>query len=110
MCGLCGMLGGGRHWADGVLAGAELAGSVPPHARRPMRRERTALCNAILQAYGLSLTDWQDTEFLLRNRTGVTRSVDSLTDLWPMAEQLSGGGIDPLDSALLERLDERRRR
>ena len=108
MCGLCGMLGGGRHWADGVPSEAELAGSAPPRARRQMRRERAALCNAVLRAYGLSLADWQGSEFQLRNRTGVTRSVDGLTDLWPKAEQMSGAGIDPLDPRLLETLNGRR--
>jgi hypothetical protein len=102
MCGLCGVLGDGSHWADGV---ADRPASAVPWLRRQARRQRVTFGNAILRPYGLSLTDWQGSAFLLRNRTGATEMVDSLGDLWPKAERLAGMEIDPLDPALLDALD-----
>ena len=105
MCGLCGILGDGSHWADG-LAGPDAAqASAVPWLRRRARRERVALGNMVLAQYGLSLADWQGREFVLRSRTGATALVLTLGDLWPKAEQLAGRVIDPLDPELLDRLD-----
>jgi hypothetical protein len=42
---------------------------------------------------------------LLRSLTGGSVQVDNLTDLWPKAEQLSRRQCDPLDPALLARLE-----
>ena len=103
MCGLCGVLGSGNHWTDGVRAQA--AASAVPWMRRQARRERVVLGNAVLRRVGLTLSDWQGTEFLLRARTGATEMVGTLTDLWPKADRLAGRAIDPLDPRLLDMLD-----
>ena len=105
MCGLCGVLGNGTHWADGVAGPGEPAASAVPWLRRPARRQRVVLGNLVLRHYGLSLSDWQGAEFLLRSRTGATRLVGTLADLWPKADQLANAAIDPLDPALLDALD-----
>jgi hypothetical protein len=102
MCGLCGVLGDGSHWADGQERGAP---SAVPWLRRQARRQRVVLGNAVLRRYGMTLSDWQGAEFVLRSRTGATQIVGSLADLWPKAERLSGTEIDPLDPALLDALD-----
>ena len=102
MCGLCGILGGSGHWTDGVGTGQAAA---VPWLRRQARRERVALGNAVLRPIGLTLSDWQGSEFLLRARTGATTMVGTLTDLWPKAERLSGRIIDPLDPDFLDTLD-----
>lgn len=104
MCGLCGILGGGTHWADGVGTGRDAASAVP-WLRRKARRRRVTLGNAVLRPYGLLLADWQGTGFLLRGRTGATVLVGTLGDLWPKAERLCGRPIDPLDPVLLDALD-----
>jgi hypothetical protein len=105
VCGLCGILGDDSHWADG-LTGPEVArASAVPWLRRRARRERIVLGNVVLAHYGLLLADWQGREFVLRSRTGATVLASTLGDLWPKAEQLAGREIDPLDPALLDRLD-----
>ena len=63
------------------------------------------LGNAVLKHSGLSLTDWQGAEFMLRSRTGSSQMVSTLTDLWPKVDRLARHSIDPLDPALLDALD-----
>ena len=88
MCGLCGTLGDGTHWADGVVRPGEPPASAVPWLRRQARRQRMALSNAVLRHYGLRLSDWQ-----------------GLADLWPKAERMAGAPLDPLDPALLDALE-----
>jgi hypothetical protein len=102
MCGLCGTLGG-THWADG-MAGPAAGPDAVPWLRRQARRRRVDVGNRILSRFGLSMTDWNGTAFVLRSRTGATAITTSLTDLWPQAERLAGRVIDPLDPALVRQL------
>jgi hypothetical protein len=55
--------------------------------------------------YGLSLADWQGTAYLLSSATGRTEIIDNLGHLWAAAEAMLGRACDPLDPALLGRLD-----
>ena len=106
MCGLCGILGDGTHWADGLVRpGESLSASAVPWLRRQARRQRITLGNAVLRHYGLSLADWQGSGFVLRGRTGGAEMVAGLGDLWPKADRLCGKRLDPLDTALLDALD-----
>ena len=107
MCGLCGILGDGTHWADGI--GPEQGASAVPWLRRRARRQRVALGNQVLRAYGLHLADWQGTRFLLSNRTGAAQVVGGLADLWTAADRMAGRPLDPLDPSLLDALDGRGR-
>jgi hypothetical protein len=97
MCALCGALGGGGHWTDTAAGAGE-------RARRRERLTRASLANTVLRHYGLAMSDWQGSSYMLRSATGGSVMVDNLTGLWPAAEQLSGRRCDPLDEALLERL------
>jgi hypothetical protein len=108
MCGLCGVLGGGADWADGLSAGETGAASAVASSRRTARREQVAIANAVLRRAGLTMSDWQGSAFVLRRRTGSTEMVGSLGELWTQADRL-GTSVDPLDPDLLEDLDERRR-
>lgn len=105
MCGLCGILGDGAHWGDGVVGAGQASASAIPWLRRRARRRRVALGNAVLRHYGLSLADWQGKEFLLSSRTGSVAIVGTLGDLWPKAERMAGRPLDPLDPALLRTLE-----
>jgi hypothetical protein len=110
MCGLCGVLGDGTHWADGLAAPGEPPGepssaSAVPWLRRQARRRRVEVGNVVLRHYGLSLADWQGTSFILKCRTGGTEMVAGLGELWPKAERLCGAAIDPLDTTLLDAVD-----
>lgn len=103
MCGLCGVLGGSDHWTDaaarpGVFAAAD------PLARRRERARRVLAANRVLALYGMQLSDWQGSSYVLSTLTGKTELVDNLSHLWSVAERLSGRACDPLDPTLLARL------
>ena len=97
MCALCGALGGEAHWTDA-------SGHAGERARRQERLTRASLANTVLRHYGLAMSDWQGSSYMLRSATGGTELVDNLTMLWPAAEKLSGRRCDPLDEGLIERL------
>ena len=59
----------------------------------------------MLGLYGLTLSDWQGTSYVLSTATGKTEIVDNLTHLWSAAEKLLGRPCDPLDPALVGRLE-----
>jgi predicted metal-dependent enzyme (double-stranded beta helix superfamily) len=102
MCGLCGVLGGGEHWTE---ASAEApAGDRPTVERRRARARQVALANAALAHYGLTLSDWQGSAFVVSSRTGASQVVDHFGSVWPAAEELAKRQADPLDPALLARL------
>jgi hypothetical protein len=98
MCALCGVLGGPEHWTD-AAAGADSA------ARRRERAARVALANRVLAQYAMRLDDWQGSAYMLSTATGKQEMVETLGHLWPAAERLSGRACDPLDPALLVRLE-----
>jgi hypothetical protein len=98
MCSLCGILGGGEHWTDGQAVGG-------PATRRADRQRRVGLANAILAYYGLQMSDWVGAQYMLSSRTGRSEIVDDPTHLWQMAERLLGRKCDPLDPALIDRLE-----
>jgi len=98
MCALCGVLGGAEHWTDGAAGDRTLT-------RRAERLRRVGLANAVLAGYGLTLADWQGANYLLSSRTGRTEVVDDLMHVWQVAERMLGRTCDPLDPALLDRLE-----
>ncbi len=105
MCSLCGVLGGSEHWADAHARPGVFTRNTSPLERRRERARRIAEANRILKLFALSLSDWQGTAFLLSTRTGRTEIVDNLAHLWMAAEKLLGRPLDPLDPALLDRLE-----
>jgi hypothetical protein len=95
MCALCGAFGIAEHWTDD-------AGARPAAATR---QHRAAIANQFLSLYGLTLAEWAD-RFTLTSRTGGALVVDNFGALWPAAEKLAGPACDPLDPAVLERLEQ----
>lgn len=73
--------------------------------RRRERMNRVACASRVLRFYGLTLSDWQATSFVLSTATGKTEIVDNLSHLWVSAEKLVGRPCDPLDPALIDRLE-----
>ncbi len=104
MCALCGVLGGKGHWSDTASAPAVFAGRTEPHTRARERQARTRLLNAVLKYHGIVVKDWSGSAYLLTSLTGRTAIVDTIGDLWPAAERLSGRTIDPLDEQYLASL------
>jgi hypothetical protein len=105
MCALCGVLGGAGHWTDAVQRPGVFTRNVDGVQRRRERAHRIACASDILRFYGLTLSDWQASSYVLSTATGKTEIVDSLAHLWPTAEKLLGRPCDPLDPDLIVRLE-----
>jgi hypothetical protein len=107
MCSLCGVLGGNEHWADAIARPGVFTRNISPIDRRRERRNRVRIANQILGHFGMTLSDWQGSSFLLSTRTGKTEIIDNLAHLWQAAERLSGSTCDPLDLLVIERMEAR---
>ena len=105
MCGLCGVLGGPRHWTDAAARPGVFTRNTDEMQRRRERRNRVAHLDRILRHYGMRLEDWQASSFVLSNRTGGSELVDDLAHMWAAAERLLGRPCDPLDPGLIEALE-----
>ena len=105
MCALCGVLGGGGDWTDAAARPGVFTPNVNTLRRRRERINRVACAQRVLGFYGLTLSDWQSSSFVLSTLTGKTEIVDNLTHLWSVAEKLTGRPCDPLDPRLIERLE-----
>ena len=104
MCSLCGVLGGNEHWADAAARPGVYTRNASPIERRRERANRVRIANRILTRFGMVLSDWQGTSFLLSTRTGKTEIIADLGHLWPAAERLAGRPCDPLALPLIEYL------
>lgn len=103
MCGACGVLGGGPEWVDRV----DNPEGVPHRGALTMvaeRQRRIGLVNLLLEEKHLRVGDF-GRRLVLSGPTGKTEVVDSLKHVWLAADRMTPGGVDPLDPALLERLE-----
>lgn len=105
MCSLCGILGSNEHWADAIARPGVFTRNTERVDRRRERAKRVRIAGRILTEFGMSLSDWQGSSFLLSTRTGKTEMVEDLGHLWPLAEKISGRVCDPLSPSLIERLE-----
>lgn len=105
MCALCGVLGGAEHWADAVARPGVFTRNTDPIQRRRERYNRVASASQVLRYYGLTLSDWQSSSYVVSTATGKTELVDNMGHLWASAEKLLGKPCDPLDPAFLSRLE-----
>ena len=104
MCALCGVLGGKGHWSDSAGAPEVFAGRTEPQTRLRERQARTRILNAVLKGNGVVIKDWSGNSYLLTSRTGRTAIVDTIGEVWPAAERLTGRTCDPLDENYLRSL------
>jgi hypothetical protein len=98
MCSLCGNMGVGRDWAD------EAQATAGPPARE--RAHRLKLANRVLAAGSMGLRQWGG-RYVLTGSTGRSALVDNLSGIWPAADRIGGRPLDPLDPALLDRIEQR---
>ncbi|ODA93551.1 hypothetical protein BFX40_12195 [Mesorhizobium sp. SEMIA 3007] len=105
MCSLCGILGSNEHWTDAVARPGVFTRNTERVDRSRERAKRVRIASRILTEFGMTLSDWQGSSFLLSTRTGKTEMVEDLGHLWPLAEKISGRVCDPLSHALIERLE-----
>jgi hypothetical protein len=106
MCSLCGVLGGNEHWTDAAARPGVFTRNVERLDRRRERARRVKAANRALACFGMSLSDWQGSAFVLSTRTGKSEMIEDLGHLWPAAERLSGRVCDPLDPVLIARMEE----
>jgi hypothetical protein len=101
MCGLCGVFLTETHWTDASVSPPERGART----RRHERFHRVVLANRVLKHYGLTVSDWQGSAYLLSSQTGQTAVVPSIAAVWPAAEQLRKRTLDPLDEKLIDALE-----
>jgi hypothetical protein len=89
MCGMCGLLGGGRHWSNTVAAGEGAS------ARR-QRLVQVAYANRLLAGFRLTLVDFHGQSFVLSSPTGAQIIIDDFMKVWKAAETMLGYPLDPL--------------
>jgi hypothetical protein len=97
MCGLCGALGGERHWSD--------AGDGRSGGTRLRRLGRIRLLAPLVGYFGLALRDMGANRYVLRGREGNLAQIDNLAGLWPAVERATGRTCDPLEPELLAFLE-----
>ena len=106
MCILCGEFVSRIHWTEKHAeerARASIDAGAKDENRRNRRRERVrraVVANEVLRHYGLKVSDWSGTKYVLRAGKGRSELVQDLGSLWPVAQKLTGRPIDPLDPAL----------
>ena len=112
MCILCGEFVSQIHWtekrADDKTRASVDAGAKDEN-RRKRRRERVrraTVANEVLRHYGLKVSDWSGTKYVLRDGKGRSELVYDLGSMWPAAQKLAGRPLDPLDPALQASLRE----
>jgi hypothetical protein len=105
MCSLCGVLGRGGYWADAVARPGVYTRNADLIDRRRERANRVRVANRLLAQFGMSVSDWRGSSFLLSTRTGKTEVIADLAHLWPVAERLIGRVCDPLALPVIERLE-----
>jgi hypothetical protein len=97
-----------RHIEDKARASYGPAGNPGGYQRyrRRDRLHRTKLANEVLRHYGLKVSDWAGSKYVLRDKKGRSALVQDLGSLWPTAQRLAGRPLDPLDLALHAALGE----
>ena len=105
-------MGSGSFWTD-AAGHAEFDGSGERVTPRHERTKRVQLANLVLREFGLKVSDWSGSAYVVEAGSGASEIVYHLNGIWAAAERLAGRPCDPLDPALLARLaavaDERQR-
>ena len=101
MCSLCAILGAEAHWSEAEAPSRRKGRRPAP----PARRARIDLVNRVVRPFGLKLRDFAGAGYVLSGPTGKSEIVATLGQLWPAAGRLAGRRFDPLDRALLAKLD-----
>ena len=103
MCSLCDTMGNGSFWTD-AAGRSEFEASGERVTLRRERARRVQLANLILGEFGLKLSDWSGSAYVVESNSGASEIVYHLNGIWSAAQRLAGGPCDPLDPSLLARL------
>jgi len=106
MCGLCAALNAGRAWTD--TAGRPQFSNAGRPIRTSDERDRLVrLVNGVLQYYGLTVSDWGGSSYMVANSAGQNENVYALTGIWESVDKLlAGQKADPLDESLIKILEQ----
>jgi hypothetical protein len=105
MCVLCGQGLVDLHWTEQQrIESQQQTGYTARRDRIRDRRRRVEALNILLGYYKLKLRDAGTRKYVLDNEKGKTAVIDDLGQLWPAAQRLYGGPLDPLDDRLLDYL------
>lgn len=103
MCSLCDTMGNGSYWTDAAGL-TEFEASGQRITARHERTRRVQLVNVILREFGLNLSDWSGSAYVVEASSGASEIAHHLNGIWSSAERLAGRPCDPLDPVLLARL------
>ncbi len=109
MCVLCGEFVSQIHWTERHIEDKARASGASGDYHRFRRRDRlhrAKVANEVLSYYGLRVSDWAGSKYLLRDKKGRTELVQDLGSMWSAASKLAGRPLDPLDPALQASLRE----
>jgi hypothetical protein len=105
MCVLCGQMFAEIHWSERLLDPETVSQGTGETIRRQARHARTRLLSKVLAHYGLDVSDdWSAMNYVVGNRKGTQQVVGSVGELWQATAKMTGRPLDPLDPALLCRL------
>ena len=107
MCSLCAALGGSRYWTD-AAGKAAFSGNGHVVTIGQERGRRAALLNRVLDRAGLHLADWGGNSWILTDKAGRNQNLYTLNAIWTEADRMGALPCDPLDPALIERLEDGR--
>ena len=94
MCANCGLPAAPGHWTE--------AGNEKAVDRLQARHKRARILRSALKPYGLTAHDDGSTPGIaISTQTGNLEIAGNLTEVWKIAERLSGRKIDPLASDFL---------
>ena len=103
MCGLCGIVGNAPHWTDRPPDPGLAEPDTP--TRRRERQGRVRGLSRVLAHFGLTVSDWEAHAFVIATPTGRQEIVDNTAHVWQAAARLRGKPCDPLDPAVIARLE-----
>ena len=103
MCALCGVFGVEDHWSAGHQAGA----NANPNLRRKARAVKVETVNKFLNTRGVQISDWQANYYVVANKTGSSKIVDNLSEIWDVIEKDFGGAFDPLSAVEIQKFSEK---
>lgn len=107
MCGLCAALNASRNWTD--LAGkSEFSLDGRPVNVRQERNQLVGVVNRVLAHYGVSVSDWGGSSYVVTNQRRQNENVLNLNGVWAAVDALmEHERPDPLDERFLDQLDAR---
>ena len=105
MCSLCGVVGGNEHSADAVVRPDVYTRNANLIERRRERMNRVRIVNRVLTQFGMAISDWQGTAFLLVDLHRQDRDHSGPRTFVAGGRKACRNVCDPLAPSLIESLE-----